>query len=82
MRCSLKESENQTRGVLPDAFIDGSPSLMKVCHKLRLTNEIRIMTFIARQHGEILIIYVRAYCELSNDLREFASENRILIRRR
>ncbi len=78
----METSEKRIRGVLPDAFIDGSPSLMKVCRRLRLTYEIRLMAFIAREKGEILILYVRDHCELSDDLKDFASEYRVLVRRR
>jgi hypothetical protein len=75
-------NEQRLRAFLPDTVVDGSPMLFKACKMLRLTYEIRLATYFARKAGEILILQVREDCELSENLKSFTSEHRVLVRRR
>jgi hypothetical protein len=68
-----REQPRQTpRGFLPDADGQDGLILFKTCSRLRLTYEIRIATFMARQAQKKLNLIIPPSTTISADLRAFA----------
>lgn len=69
------------RSARPDATDGGAGwLLLKHVRSLRLTYQIRLLTFGASQAGARLTIRVPRACKLSGDLRAFLREHKSLVR--
>jgi hypothetical protein len=69
------------RGSRPDATDGGSRLyLLKRVSRLRLTYQIRLLTFNAHQSNGLLVIRVPKGTRISAQLREFLSQNRRHVR--
>jgi hypothetical protein len=79
VRVEFRYTEHQVaRGTRPDA-VDGDVwYLLKFVSRLRLTYQIRLLTFGAEQSGVRLVIRVPKGCRLSAPLRDFARRNDVL----
>jgi hypothetical protein len=67
------------RGARPDVVDGRDWILVKSVTHLRLTYQIRLLTFGAQQSGARLVIHVRVGCRLSRPLREFLSRFKGLV---
>lgn len=69
------------RGARPDAG-DGGRTwiLLKLVSELRLTYQIRLLTFGAGEQGRKLIIKVPRKCRISAPLRDFLKEHKSLVK--
>jgi hypothetical protein len=74
--------EPAPRGILPDAVTDDAVVLIKGCTTLRLTYEIRLATYMARQTRKRLLLVLMPECSLAPALRDFVDAHGIEIRRR
>lgn len=63
------------RGARPDAVSGADWYLFKNVSKLRLTYQIRLLTFLATERGARVVIWIPKSALLSNDLRDFIKEN-------
>jgi hypothetical protein len=63
------------RGSRPDAISGSDAWLFKNVSELRLTYQIRLLTFISAERGARLIIRVPKSARLSRDLRAFVKAN-------
>jgi hypothetical protein len=54
---------------------DTDTYLIKACDRLRLTNQIRLQTFMAMERGLRLHLHVRNDTQLSGPLRAFVDEH-------
>lgn len=61
------------RGARPDAVSGSTAYLFKNVTRLRLTYQIRLLTFLAKGRGDRLIIRVPRGAQLSRDLRELVA---------
>ncbi|MDO3700957.1 hypothetical protein Q3W71_04600 [Micromonospora sp. C28SCA-DRY-2] len=68
------------RGSRPDVAVDGTAYLLKRVSHLRLTYQIRLLTFMAEESGERLVIRVPRQATTSDDLREFVRQHRRYVR--
>ena len=64
----------QPRGSAPDRIEGKQWTLLKSCSELHLTYQIRLLTYMATQHGTKLVISVPARCRISRDLPAFAGK--------
>jgi hypothetical protein len=66
-----------TRGTRPDATDGGSSwYLLKMVSHMRLTYQIKLLTFAAGESGAQLIIRVPRSCRLSDPLRDFLNTHK------
>ena len=65
------------RACLPDAADKNRIYLFKAASRLRLTYEIRLATFFAKNTSRILTIDIRKECILDKTLVAFANEQKI-----
>lgn len=70
-----EEERPKLRGILPDAEGGEAVFLVKACRFLRLTYEIRLATFMAKQSGRRLHILVGNEFEAAPQLQKFAREH-------
>lgn len=68
------------RGSRPDALVDRTAYLIKNVSILRLTYQIRLLTFAANESGSGLVIRVPSRCTLSRDLDRFVQEQKKVLR--
>jgi hypothetical protein len=68
------------RGSLPDAGDDSTWLLLKNVSTLRLTYQIRLLTFGAGETRRRLVIKVPRPCELSPDLKTFVRANKRVVK--
>ena len=68
------------RGARPDAVSGTNWYLIKNARELRLTYQIRLLTFLAADRGKGLIIRIPHASRLSRDLRRFANENKATLK--
>jgi hypothetical protein len=64
------------RGSRPDAVDGRTWYLFKKTSKLRLTYQIRLLTFMAIEERARLVIRLPASSDISDDLRRFVNDNR------
>lgn len=64
------------RGSRPDGVGDASWYLIKAVSRLRLTYQIRLLTFGAGRSGARLVIVVPRSCQISQPLRRFLKEHK------
>ncbi len=64
----------QPRGSVPDSIEGKQWTLLKSCSELHLTYQIKLLTYMATQHGAKLVISVPAGCRISGDLSAFAEK--------
>jgi hypothetical protein len=64
-----------SRGTKPDAEVDDKLVLIKSCALLRLTYQIRLLTYRAIESRKQLIIDVPSYCQIHPTLKQFVQEN-------
>lgn len=64
------------RGSRPDGVSGDTALLVKSCRYLRLTYQIRLLTFMASERKMKLVLAVRKDCRLSRDLKKFLRANR------
>ena len=69
------------RGILPDALRNDAVILIKACPELRLTHELRLATFMARQTRRRLLVVTTVDCTTTPALQSFASQHSIVIQR-
>ena len=69
------------RAILPDAVTDDAVVLMKACRQLRLTYEIRLATYMARQTGRRLVLLLVPECSVAASLQDFIDAHGIEVRR-
>jgi hypothetical protein len=74
-----RTSAGQLRGTRPDAIGDGVAHLIKACDELRLTYQIRLLTFMVNEQGQRLRIHVSSDTRISSPLAAFARENRRVV---
>lgn len=73
----LKYTKHQVaRGTRPDAEVDGALYLLKNTSLLHLTYQIRLLTFLAHEREERLVIRVPTHCRPSAALRDFLNEHK------
>ena len=63
------------RGSRPDAVSGNTLDLIKAPSLVRLTDQIRLLTFMATERGARLVIRVPRSSRVSADLRAFVKEN-------
>lgn len=68
------------RGARPDAASGGTWYLIKNVSELRLTYQIRLLTFLAGEQGLRLIIRLPKSSRLSKDLRAFVKVNSAVLK--
>ncbi|GIH09340.1 hypothetical protein Rhe02_74070 [Rhizocola hellebori] len=69
------------RGSRPDATDDGSSwYLLKMVSHMRLTYQIKLLTFAAAESGALLIIRVPRACHVSDSLRDFLSAHKARVK--
>jgi hypothetical protein len=68
------------RGSRPDAVSGAKAYLFKNVSELRLTYQIRLLTFLAGERGSRLVIQVPKSARLSRDLRGFVKENSAVLK--
>jgi hypothetical protein len=68
------------RGARPDAVRGSDRYLIKNVTTLRLTYQVRLLTFAAEQDGGRLILRIPKACRLSADLRQFVAEHKNRLR--
>ncbi|MCP4965518.1 MAG: hypothetical protein GY926_09805 [bacterium] len=77
----LRYTEDRVpRGSRPDAASEDAVYLIKSCSKLRLTYQIRLLTFMATEQGSNLVLAIRNDCRVSRDLKKFVRANRRHVR--
>ena len=64
----------QARGSAPDSIEGNQWTLLKSCSELHLTYQIRLLTYVATQHGAKLVSSIPAGCQISRDLSAFAEK--------
>lgn len=69
-------------GVRPDAVSEDHVVLVKFCSTLRLTQQIRLATFMAHSQSKTLLLAVRSRCEFAPDLQAFIAETGLVEVRR
>ena len=67
------------RSVLPDAVDGNTVLLLKSCSTLRLTYEIRLVTYMAAQRRMSVDLEVRPYTQLTPELSAFVNEHGIRV---
>lgn len=67
------------RGARPDAVVNGKMYLIKNVSELRLTYQIRLLTYRAYRHGEKLILRLPQQSRIAESLKRFVTSNRKLI---
>lgn len=72
-------SHQVARGSRPDAVSGSTAYLIKKVSQLRLTYQIRLLTFLAAERGSRLVIVMPKSSRLSPDLREFVNEHPALV---
>jgi len=73
----FRYTENQVpRASRPDATSGDTVYLIKSCRHLRLTYQIRLLTFMATERQMKLVLAIRKECRLSRDLKKFVRTNR------
>jgi len=70
------------RGILPDAVTDDAVVLFKACTHLRLTYEIRLATYMAKQTRRRLLLLLLPECSLDPTLQDFVGAHGIQVQRR
>lgn len=73
-------SGQTARGSRPDAVSGTKVYLLKIASYLRLTYQIRLLTFLASEHGNKLVIRLPAQARMSPDLRAFVKKNARFVR--
>jgi hypothetical protein len=68
--------------VRPDAVSESHVVLVKLCRTLRLTQQIRLATFMAHSQSKQLLLAVRSTCVFSPDLEAFIAETGLVEVRR
>jgi hypothetical protein len=68
------------RGTRPDAVTEEALYLIKNVTRLRLTNQIRLSTFMAIRRGLTVVIAIPRTCELSAPLLAFRADHAGVIR--
>lgn len=79
-RAGPKMTAQRPRGSRPDATSDNTWYLFKNVTRLRLTYQIRMLTFAATDAQRRLEIRVPEGCSLSQDLQDFVKTNRAAVR--
>jgi hypothetical protein len=72
------------RGARPDAVRDNRPYLIKNVVRLRCTYQIRVLTALAEQAGQRLVVVVPRGTRLTPDLTQFMRDHKasIMVERR
>ena len=68
------------RGSRPDTISGGTWYLFKNASKLRLTYQIKMLTFLAKERGARVIIATPKSTRVSNDLRVFVKANSAVLK--
>ncbi|CAN7307427.1 hypothetical protein [Knoellia sp. LjRoot47] len=68
------------RGARPDAVKDNWPHLIKNVSRLRCTYQIRVLTALAEDAGQRLVVVVPKGTRLSRDLTQFIRDHKASIR--
>ncbi len=76
---SQEHGRGKPRGFLPDGVSQDAFVLVKACSRIRLTYEIRLATFLARESSRRLRLMVQASTAISTELRAFAIQYGISI---
>jgi len=71
--------QQTARGSRPDAKVGDTWYLLKNVSRLRLTYQIRLLTFAAMEARARLVVRVPKMCRLSSHLREFVKENKKIL---
>ena len=82
-RCPIEfryTSHQVARGARPDAVSGDKWYLIKNVPELRLTYQIRLLTFMAHERDVRLIVLLPASSRLSTDLRRFTKENAAVLK--
>lgn len=74
-------SHQVARGSRPDAVKDGRWYMIKNVPLMRLTYQVKLLTFLAAKDSARLVIILPADAALSADLRSFANQNNVQIGR-
>ena len=67
--------ELEPRGSRPDSITPEGPVLVKAGSPLRLTYQIRLLTWMSEQDGKALTIIARPECQTSPGLERFRAEH-------
>jgi hypothetical protein len=68
------------RGTRPDAESGEVLYLIKFASSLRLTYQIRLLTYFARESRRKLVLRIRRTCEVDADLDRFAKEHSQIVK--
>ncbi len=74
-----RTSRDLARGARPDGVADRRWYLVKNTSRLRLTYQIRLLTFACLESERTLTLAVPRSCVLSADLRRFVRENHLTV---
>jgi len=77
----MTDAQPRPRAVLPDAVNKDAVFLIKACGYLRLTYEVRLATFMAKQSGRRLEVVMAGDYSLAPELAAFAKQHGVVIRR-
>jgi hypothetical protein len=74
-------TKHQTaRGARPDADLDGKFYLIKKVSEMRLTYQIRLVTYMAKTRGKKLIIQLPTRAKVHPSLRDYVRDNAGLVK--
>jgi hypothetical protein len=77
----FRYTRHQTaRGTRPDGEVGDTYHLIKYVSLLRLTYQIRLLTFLAHERGKKLVISLPRYATLDDSLAGFVKQHRKTIR--
>jgi hypothetical protein len=68
------------RGSRPDATVGSTAYIVKKVTRMRLTYQIRLLTFLAEEQRGRLVVRVPRGCALSPDLRTFVKRHASVLR--
>ena len=69
------------RGSRPDAVRSGRWYLIKYVPLMRLTYQVRLLTYLAQQNSARLVVVLPRHARVSKDMRAFVRENPVIIQR-
>ncbi|MGF6907797.1 hypothetical protein [Fusobacterium sp. PH5-44] len=71
----IKTKTGRYRGAMADGYYAKEYVLIKVCPTLKLTYQIKLLTYRAIRDKLIFVLSVPIECELSQKLKKFQKEN-------
>lgn len=72
----------QARAFLPDGMDKTRIVLIKACSRLKLTYELKLATFMARENKRQFIISIPNNCQLEDALEKYIGEHQVKIVRK